>query len=769
MKKEPPTGDDVKMGGIRRKIQVNGIVQGVGFRPFVFSLAERLNLCGFVTNTSRGVTIEVEGAPSRIHTFVKTLRHSPPPLAEIHSLQQVDIPVKGEERFAIISSRETGDVATQISPDTAVCDDCIREMFDPHDRRYLYPFINCTNCGPRYTITRHIPYDRPYTTMADFNMCARCREEYTNPRDRRFHAQPIACPQCGPRIWLTDSTGCELEPGDVIDAAIRYLQEGKILAVKGLGGFHLAVDATNDEAMKRLRQRKGREEKPFAIMVRDVRHAATVCRLSAAEKEVLTSRQVPIVLAEKANGNGVASSVAPGNHRLGIMLPYTPLHHLLMKRKPHMPPLVMTSANFSEEPICIHNEEALTRLKTVADVFLLHDRDIYIRSDDSVGMVMAEKFRLIRRSRGYAPRPVILKSTGPSVLAVGAALKNTVCLLKDDRAVLSQHIGDLENLPAYEFFTHTIRHLQNIFDISPDVVVHDLHPDYLSSRWAEDKSTLPAIKVQHHHAHLASCMAEHGLTSPVIGVIMDGTGLGTDGTIWGGEFLVGDFSRFRRVAYFEPMPLPGGDSAIRSPWKTAVAYLYAAYDGKLPDLPFMNHHPVEKVTEMITQQVNTPKTSSCGRLFDAVAAMSGGVQTIRFEGQAAIHLMQQAVGADVPTNGSLFEFETGKGPIPVRPLIRSVVKALMRGESLSSVSRKFHHALVELFTQQVQSISQETGLADVVLSGGVFQNHLLAETLIPKLKKDGFQVWFHEKVPANDGGISLGQALIGRTLFMNNS
>ncbi len=749
---------------IRRQIRVNGIVQGVGFRPFIFNLARRHGLAGYVFNTSAGVIIEAQGKAEAVTEFTAAIENEAPPLALITEIQTREIEPVGETEFVITPSNGQAQVGTMISPDIAVCDDCRAELFDPADRRHRYPFINCTNCGPRYTIIESLPYDRPFTSMRKFTMCPACQAEYDAPTDRRFHAQPNACPVCGPQLALHKVDGTLLECADPVRATADLLKQGMILAIKGLGGFHLAVDATDPAAVSELRLRKNREEKPLAVMVSDLTAAQNLCELSEAEAKLLLSPRSPIILARKRAESTLATEVAPGNDRLGIMLPYTPLHHLLLAEG--FTALVMTSANLSEEPICIDNDEGFTRLQNIADYLLVHDRDIYLRGDDSVFIHLAGKNRPIRRSRGYAPTPVLVKSAGPPILAVGGELKNTVCLLQENRAFLSQHIGDLENLEAYNFFKLTIAHLQKVFDTRPELIVHDLHPRYLSTQWAQEQDA-PLLAVQHHHAHLAAVLAEHRLDEPVIGIIMDGTGYGSDGTIWGGEILVGDCAGFDRFAAFEPMPLPGGDAAIKAPWRTAVAYLQTTF-GHLPDLPFLRDVEHQPISEMVAKDINCFPTSSCGRLFDAVAAMSGGRTTIRYEGQAAIEMMQSAGGIE----GDPFEFalESTDGIflMAVKPLIKSVAKAVQNGAGLPEIGRRFHRTLIELFTEVAGAAARRTGISKVVLSGGVFQNQLLFENLIPRLEQSGLQVFTHEQVPTNDGGIALGQALIGRRFMEDN-
>ena len=748
---------------VRKKIIVQGIVQGVGFRPFIYNLADSNKLTGFVSNTSKGVTIEVEGPITQIDNFLDNITLKSPPLSLITDISFKEIKPIKSEIFIIKDSSGDESVSTLISPDIAVCQDCLKELFDPNDRHYHYPFINCTNCGPRYTIIDNIPYDRPCTSMKNFKMCPDCQAEYNDPTNRRFHAQPNACQKCGPQVKLFDSSHKLEDIDDPIVTTREKLKEGKIVAIKGLGGFHLAVDATNNDMVQKLRKLKGRDEKPFALMVRDLNVAKKYCSISNEEEQILQSHAAPILLLKILPNCNIADSVAPGNDFLGVMLPYTPLHHILFEDLDT--PLIMTSANFSEEPISIDNDEAFERLNSIADYFLIHNRDIYLRSDDSVAIYLTNKLRYLRRSRGIVPQPVFVKSTGYSVLAVGGELKNTICLLKDDKAFISQHIGDLENIEAFNFFKMTIEHLQRIFDVKPELIVHDMHPQYFSTQWAKEHLYIKTIAVQHHHAHLAACMAENQLTEPVIGIIMDGTGYGTDGTIWGGEILIGDYNNFDRFAHFEQLPLPGGDAAIKAPWRTAVSYLYKTFGDKMPDLSFIDNHDIKPIIEMVDKNINSPMTSSCGRLFDAIAAMSGGRQTIHYEAQAAIELMQAFETIDVRLFSFEIEQKNGKREILIKPIIRSLVRSIQNNESFSKISSRFHTTLIKIFIEIVQDARKEKGINQVILSGGVFQNMILFEHTILALEKADFTVYTHSQVPTNDGGISLGQAMIGRNNF----
>ncbi|MFN8377501.1 MAG: carbamoyltransferase HypF [Anaerolineae bacterium] len=624
---------------IRQRLFVRGVVQGVGFRPFVYGLALRYGLAGFVGNSSAGVFIEVEGPPDALACFADALRGEPPPLAHIESVTLEDIATQGEDHFVIVHSEAQPGALTLVSPDIAVCDDCLRELFDPADRRYRYPFINCTHCGPRYTVIRGLPYDRPLTTMADFVLCPDCRREYEDPLDRRFHAQPTACPVCGPQVWLEVAGERLCQRDDAILEAQRRLAAGEILAIKGIGGFHLACDATGDEAVARLRDRKGRAEKPFAVMARDLDEVRSIARVSDAEAEILTSRARPIVLLEAVSG-AVSDLAAPGLNQIGVMLAYAPLHYLLLDGRP----LVMTSGNWSGEPIAYSDETARERLAPLADAFLMHNRPIEQPCDDSVVRVFRGVALPVRRSRGYAPFPVSLPQSVPPLLAVGGELKNAFCLAQDDHAFLSSHIGDVETLETVDALERAVRHFERLYGIVPERIVCDLHPGYASSRWAEREAArrgIPLVRVQHHHAHIAGLMAEQGLhaAEPVLGVCFDGTGYGTDGKIWGGEVLLTGKTGFRRLAHLKYVPLPGGDGAIRHPARAALAHLWAAGVPWTDDLP-----PVVATTEaerrVLRRQLetgfNAPLTSSAGRLFDAAAALAGVRQIVTYEAQAAM-------------------------------------------------------------------------------------------------------------------------------------
>lgn len=715
----------------RWRILVRGIVQGVGFRPFVYSTATRHGLTGFVYNHSDGVTVEIQGTP--IEEFVTTLRTMPPPLAIVDDVQVEEIePLLAESTFQIIESVSEAKQSTPISPDIATCDDCLRELFDPKDRRYRYPFINCTHCGPRFTIIRDIPYDRPNTTMAAFQMCEACEAEYYAPDNRRFHAQPNACAACGPRVWFEGEPDKAWE-----DTANEALARGEILAIKGIGGFHLAVDATNEEAVARLRERKGRKDKPFAVMARDLETVARYAELGDAS-ELLLSRQRPIVLLRK-HGE-LATSVAPGNPLLGFMLPYSPLHYLLLRGGP----LVMTSGNLSEEPIVWRNDEAMERLGHVADAFLLHNREIHVPCDDSV---ITREFP-IRRSRGYSPMPVKLPVTRPMTLAVGAELKNCFCLTRERYGYISQHIGDMENLETLDAFERALEHMQALFRCEPGRVVCDLHPGYLSSRWAREyaqRKGLPLYMVQHHHAHAMAVMAEHGLgeDESVVAFAFDGTGYGTDGAIWGGEVLRARYDGFERLAHLKYVPLLGGDAAIKNPARVALAHLWAAGIEWTGDFT-----PAELrlLRQQLARGSHSVPTSSMGRLFDAVAAFLGVGQNVSYEGQAAIELEALCEG-DVEEGYPVRKFD-------VAPMWEEMGKDLKKGVTRERIAAKFHRTIAEI----VLAYSRQAGGEKVALTGGVFQNRYLLGLTSKLLTESGFRVLTNQLVPPNDGGIALGQA-----------
>jgi hydrogenase maturation protein HypF len=750
---------------VRKGIEVFGIVQGVGFRPYVYRLASQLHLSGLITNTAAGVSIEVQGPSEAVEAFLARLPVELPPLAHITEVAVRDLPCDHHREFRILASRAGEERRALISPDVAVCRDCRRELFDPTDRRYRYPFINCTNCGPRFTIVRDIPYDRARTSMARFRMCPACQREYDDPANRRFHAQPNACWECGPHVELWDTLGQRVAASDPITEAVARLEAGAIVAVKGLGGFHLAADATNQAAVDRLRERKRRVGKPFAIMARDVESIEQFCHLDEFGRALLLSPERPVVLLPKRHPHPIAESVAPLIRDLGVFLPYTPLHHLLLADGGFLA-LVMTSGNLSEEPIAIDNQEAVTRLAGLADFFLVHNRDILLRCDDSVVRPTGEQARQWRRSRGYVPVPVFLRDELPPVLAVGGELKNTVCLIKGRHAFLSQHIGDLENLEAYRFFEEAVQHLKRILEVEPQLVAYDLHPDYFATRWALAQTGIERVGVQHHHAHIASCMAENHLEGKVIGLALDGTGYGTDGNIWGGEALLADYAGFERAAHFAYVRMPGGAAAIQEPWRMAVSYLAehfgaAFLDFRIPFVAQLDRRRVEVLLRMIERGVNSPLTSSCGRLFDAVAALVGVRQRVTYEAQVAIELEMAIEASDEDVAYPFALVPKGRGwLIDTRPLFEVLVDDLREGLAAGAISRRFHNGLVEVFTRLAGLLRERTRLNRVCLSGGTFQNAYLLEQLCARLGTNGFEVFTQAEVPAGDGGLSLGQAVV---------
>jgi hydrogenase maturation protein HypF len=772
-------------------ISVRGIVQGVGFRPFVYGLAVKHNLKGWVYNTSEDVRIEVEGKAEAIKQFERELQTQAPPLAHIENVTvEYHRPV-AYKNFEIRKSRAQAGKYQLVSPDVATCQACLDELLNPEDRRYRYPFTNCTNCGPRFTIIEGMPYDRPQTTMRCFQMCPRCQAEYDNPLDRRFHAQPNACPKCGPQVQLVDNQGNVVNESNPIAAASQLLREGKTVAIKGLGGFLLACDATNDSAVRTLRRRKHRPSKPFAIMVADLEEAKRHCYVLPEEEKLLTSLQSPIVLMIWKEGSSVSREVAPNLWFLGIMLPYTPLHHILLRETGL--PLVMTSGNLSEEPIARDNDEALRRLSGIADYFLVHNRDIYSRYDDSVAIVERGTSQLVRRARSYAPHPIGLPFKARQVLGCGAEEKNTFCLTKDNYAFVSQHIGDMENMETLEHYGSTISLYKRLFHIEPEIVAHDLHPDYLATKYAGElgESGINLIPVQHHHAHIASCLADNGLESPVIGVAFDGTGMGADGNIWGGEFLVADYRNFRRAGHLEYLPLPGGDAAIKRPYRTAIGYILTLLgedvldaviatlnqvkgkQSRLASIGRVTEVEVEIIKRQIERKMNSPLCSSMGRLFDAISALLGIRGEIDYEGQAAVELEMAAYSSVIALSVSKEAMSNAKESYPYRivadegirvvrlkDLLSAVIEDLHQGISKGMIALKFHNTIARMINEMCQLIADETGISRVALSGGVFQNRLLLRKSIDLLESSGFQVLTHRQVPSNDGGISLGQAVI---------
>lgn len=817
------------MVGVR--IRVTGIVQGVGFRPFIYGLAKQYSLNGWVRNTSSGVDIVVEGEQTDLEHFVNAIRPEAPPLSHVEEILIDQVPANGYTDFEILHSQAYQDEFQPISPDVGICRDCLEELFDPNNRRFLYPFINCTNCGPRFTIIQDIPYDRPNTTMSMFDMCPDCSSEYHNPQDRRFHAQPIACPKCGPQVWLEyshpdriDSNHELLISQAAIEEAQRLLLAGKIVAIKGLGGFHLACDATNATAVNLLRNRKLRVDKPFALMMANLGTIESHCIVSDKERELLLSHECPIVLLERKPDTPISREVAPAQNTLGVMLPYTPLHHLLfasLSSKDFLPPsaLVMTSGNLSEEPIAIDNDEARTRLTELADAHLMHNRPIHLRCDDSVMRIISfpgvDAYSQvvtmpIRRSRGYAPFPVYLAWESPCILAVGAELKNTFCVTREKRAFMSHHIGDLENYETLSSFEDGISHFERIFRIKPELLAYDLHPDYLSTRYAILRSSwenIPSLGVQHHHAHVASCMIDNGLKGDrlYIGISLDGTGYGIDGSIWGGEFLITDYRGFQRAAHLRYTRLPGGEKAIREPWRMALAWLNEVgleWDEDLPPVRFARElstrnsqilstkDDIEILQHQLRTGLNTPMTSSIGRLFDSVSALIGVRFEANYEAQAAIELEAlvdpEELGsydftlltqpAEDRVHLSAVKYAIHDLPllgktwvVDPEPMFNEIVRDLRGNQATHRIAARFHNTLSIIVTQISALISAETGISEVILSGGVWQNRVLLRKTIPSLLENGLKVYFHQLVPCNDGGIALGQAAIAGNALLDKS
>src|SRR5262245_34446294 len=757
----------------RVQILVRGVVQGVGFRPYVFSLARRRDLRGQALNNATGVLIDVEGEKFAIEQFINEIK-SGPPLSQIESIELRDnLPLANYLEFRIVESESGGRKFIPLSADIATCADCLKELFDPRDRRYRYPFINCVNCGPRFTIIEDTPYDRVKTTMREFTMCAACQAEYENPCDRRFHAEPTACAACGPRLYLTDENGRQLENGDdAINHARRLLLQGQVLAIKGVGGFHLACDAANPKAVERLRRRKNRDDKPFALMAGSIEMIEEHCSVSTFERDLLLSTRRPIALLARKPDSALSDrlpAVAPGLNSFGFMLPYAPLHYLLLENLGR--PLVMTSGNVSDEPICYEDRDALERLNKIADYFLLHDRRIHVRADDSVVCARGNKEMILRRARGYAPRALRTSfSFAREILACGAELKNTFCLTRGDHAFISQHIGDLENLETFRSFEHGIEHFKRLFSLRPEVIAHDLHPEYISTKYALALSDeVIKVGVQHHHAHLASCMADNGVEGEVIGVAMDGLGYGTDGRLWGGEFFVAGFAQAERVAHLEYLPMPGGVKAIREPWRMAAVYLQRALGDEVFDLNLdfvkrLDRRAFAALRQMAATGLNSPETSSMGRLFDAVASLIGLRDVARYEGQAAIEL--EAL-ADESHEGR-YEFSCSAETIGPAPAIRDIVADLVRRVPAPVIAAKFHNAVAGLILEVARRIGDERELHRVALSGGVFQNRLLLNRTIRLLEAGGFEVFTHIRVPANDGGVALGQAVVADAMIKAN-
>lgn len=764
----------------RYSIKVTGIVQGVGFRPFVYNLAKELFLNGWIINTGGGVEIEIEGLKTSLDTFMSRLRNDAPPLALISNIIFERLPYLGYNNFKIENSKNACRSNTLVSPDISVCQDCIGELFDTDNFRFGYPFVNCTNCGPRFTIIKDMPYDRPNTTMDSFTMCDKCRSQYENPADRRYHAQPVSCPDCGPKLNLLDRTGSLVTCEDAADKAAELLANGYILAVKGLGGYHLACDAANRNAVAELRYRKHRDEKPFALMAKDMEEVCKHCYVDTFEKELLNSVRKPVVLLKKRKDSGLPPEIAPGNPYLGVMLPYTPLHFLLFAERNGMEIkcpgiLVMTSGNMSSEPICFRDAEVLEQLGGIADYFLVNDREIFTRIDDSVTRTFRGKEYLIRRARGYAPMPVICNLAAknvPSVLACGGETKNTFCLNKGNEFYLSPHIGDLENLETIQSFEEGINHYKKLFGIKPEIIAYDLHPEYLSSKYAADAPIKRKIGIQHHKAHVAACMADNNLKGDVIGAAFDGTGFGEDGKIWGGEFFTGSYGSFKRAAHLEYVRMPGGSLAIHEPWRMAGSYMEnSGIDMRvLADMKPLDRigiedknriaSRIEVVKNMIYTGFNSPFTSAVGRLFDAVSALAGLCYYSGFEGQAAMELEFSCEPGFHGTYPYEIYLENGVYLIKTSGIINGVLRDRHKNIPSGIISSVFHETVATIINEICCRLCNDTGFNKVVLSGGVFQNMLLLASSIKKLELSGLEVFIHKRVPANDGGLSLGQSVI---------
>ena len=773
-------------------IHITGIVQGVGFRPFVYGLAIRLGLNGWVRNTSAGVEIQVDGTSEIIHSFISFLKSELPPLARIDSFEFDFEEPRGLSSFEIIDSESQDGAFQPISPDVSICSDCLRELLDPRDRRFRYPFINCTNCGPRFTIITDIPYDRTNTTMSSFEMCPDCTAEYTNPLDRRFHAQPVACPVCGPQVWLEGVDGRRIaERDDAILSTQKLLANGKIIAIKGLGGFHLACDALNMDTVNELRKRKLRVDKPFALMMPDLKTVDAHCFMDESEQALLESHQRPIVLLRRRPGSPIVAEVAPNQVTIGVMLPYTPIHYLLFTRKNGVQqhsfdirPLVMTSGNLSDEPIATDNDEARLRLASLADAFLFHNRDIHTRCDDSVtripsiqemGSTEVNKEKInssvyfLRRSRGYAPDPIRLPFEVPELLATGPELKNTFCVTRQRYGFVSHHIGDMENYETLRSFEEGVKHFERLYRINPGAIVCDLHPDYFSTRYALQRAqqdSIPLIRVQHHHAHIAACMADNELSDlhPVIGLAFDGTGYGDDGTIWGGEFLVADYASYQRSFHLNYFPLPGGDAGVKRPARIALALLWQLgidWDDQLAPVKDLCFEERQALLIQLERGLNTPRTSSMGRLFDAASALAGMRQSVNYEAQAAIEF-EAAID---PLESGAYLFGIRENLVDVGEAFRGLLADVTSGVSIQRISARFHNGLVELCRQVCARLRSTTGIGEVVLSGGVWQNMALLERTVQYLRMDGFIVHIHHQIPANDGGLSLGQAMVGAAKY----
>ncbi len=755
---------------VSKEIHIKGTVQGVGFRPFVYSMAKKYNIAGWVRNSSAGVEICANGTLKEMKDFIAEVKTNPPPLAKIDEFLESDINSAGYKDFTILQSQTIPGEFIPIPPDVSICSDCQEELFDPGNHRYRYPFINCTNCGPRLTIIKETPYDRPNTTMAKFAMCDRCQAEYDNPLNRRFHAQPVACPDCGPQVWFESPTSAPERGENGIQQARQFLKNGKIIAVKGLGGFHLACDALNREAVSKLRQRKKRSDKPFAVMVFGIECVEKYCLINNAEKILIDSVERPIVILPRKKGGHIPEQIAPGMKTLGVMLAYTPLHLLLLEQESGYPDIfIMTSGNISDEPIAHTNESAKDTLNSIADGFLFHNRDINTRIDDSVLTEYNGQKYFYRRSRGYAPNAITLPNRSLEILAVGGELKNTFCLTKEKYAFISHHIGDLKNMETYQAFTEGIANYQQMFNTKPQFIACDLHPEYLSTKYAyryTEENNIPLLQVQHHHAHLTACLADNEWDSDedVIGICLDGTGYGMDNQIWGGEILIGSFQLLQRKYHLEYMPLPGGDSAILHPNRIAAAYLWKLglpWDDHVPAIKSLTSEEKSVMKRQLESHINTPNTSSMGRLFDAVASLIGLRHTINYEAQAAIELEQ----ITEPSITDTYTFEISEGIINLNGVISNILIDINHTIHAAIIATKFHNAIANLILVLCKQIENENNLHHVALSGGVWQNQYLLRKTYQILTEEGFLVLIHHNIPPNDGGISLGQAVIANKYF----
>jgi len=757
-------------------LKISGIVQGVGFRPTIYRYAKEENLSGFVRNTSEGVYIEIEGPQKNIKNFLKKIKNYPPPRAKIKKIKVIPLSIENEKNFRIIESKKQKSLKVEISPDIATCPDCLKELFDPSNRRYLFPFINCTNCGPRFTIIKNIPYDRKNTTMSEFIMCEKCQQEYNNPESRRFHTQPNCCFDCGPGMFLKNKKGEIVEEGiKSIENTSWFIEKGKIVAIKGIGGYHLACNALNEEVVETLRERKNRIDKPFAIMARDIKTIEEFCYISKEEKGYLNSWQSPIVLLKKKN-NKIPSIVAPSNNYLGFMLPYTPIHHILFFLNKNLKVLVMTSGNLSEEPIVYDDKQAFEKLKGIFDFFLTHNREIYINCDDSLLKVFKGSSYFIRRSRGYVPEMIEFPyKFKKNIFSAGSDMSNTFALTKENKVYPSQHIGDIGNVSSIDSYKRSIKLLEKTLEIKPEVICYDIHPQYFSSKIAvsmiEENKDIIGIGVQHHHAHIASVMAENKLKNEkIIGIAFDGTGFGTDKNIWGGEFLICDYTEFERVSHLDYIPLPGGEKAIKEIWRLGCIYLYKTFGNKFLslDIDFVKNIDIKKwkiIEKMIEKRINCPLTSSMGRLFDAVSSICSIRNTINYQGQAAIELEMKIEKTKSEPYNYQIKKENNVYIINVEKMIEEIVHDLIDKKTVGFISYRFHITISDIIRKVVNIIRQERKINKVALSGGVFQNNFLLEKTYNDLKKDGFELFIHRKVPTNDGGICLGQAVIGNFLL----